>query len=201
MAARLPGDGFALLAHSSKATGRRKLVLLSARFRRFDLISAPDPSQMAVFRRARRLARICRPRSLYGRAERASSRLEALRLDAQLARQCHFRFWVPGQTPERLQLVADGAIGPGSNSDRRNWYSEVDAGEIRLIFCDAFGPRWRFTREVDGRWSGRSLSDPSIEAYLVADARHGAASEDARSFVNAQWPGHLSYSSREEAGA
>ena len=127
--------------------------------------------------------------------------LEALRLDAQLARQCHFRFWVPGQTPERLQLVADGAIGSGSNSDRRNWYSEVDAGEIRLIFCDAFGPRWRFTREVDGRWSGRSLSDPTIEAYLVADARHGAASEDARSYVNAQWPGHLSYSSREEAGA
>jgi len=126
--------------------------------------------------------------------------LEALRLDERLIRESHFEFWIPGQPPEKLRLMADGEIGVGSNNERRNWYSEIEAGEVRLTLCDAFGPRWRFAREIDGRWTGHSLSDPTIEAYLAADPR-GEASDGARSYVNAQWPGHLSYSSREEAGA
>ena len=126
--------------------------------------------------------------------------LEALRLDERLIRESHFEFWIPGQPPEKLRLMADGEIGVGSNNERRNWYSEIEAGEVRLTLCDAFGPRWRFAREIDGRWTGHSLSDPTIEAYLAADPR-GEASDGARSYVNAQWPGQLSYSSREEAGA
>jgi hypothetical protein len=126
---------------------------------------------------------------------------DALRLDAQLARLSRFSFLVPGHSPEKLQLLADGEIGFGSNSDRRNWYCEVEADEVRLIICDAFGPRWRFNRDIDGRWSGNSLIDPTIEAYLAADLGIGEPSEGPRSYVNPQWPGHHSYSSREEAGA
>ena len=126
--------------------------------------------------------------------------METLRLDAQLVGNPTSSSGFPANRRKDCELMADGEIGVGSNNERRNWYCEVEAGEVRLILCDAFGPRWRFTREIDGRWTGHSLLDPTIEAYLAADPS-GEASDGARSYVNAQWPGHLSYSSREEAGA
>jgi hypothetical protein len=126
---------------------------------------------------------------------------DALRLEEEIAGQAVFKFSIPGQPTETMQLAAQGEIGFGSSSDRRNWYCEVNAEEARLLLCDAFGPRWRLTRDIDGRWSGNSLNDPTVKAYLAADIGLGAASEGARSYVNVQWPGHLSYSSREEAGA
>lgn len=126
---------------------------------------------------------------------------DAERIEEDLGRQSVFKFRIPGQSAETLRLLADGEIGPNAKSDRRNWYCEVEGGQVRLALCDAFGPRWRFTRDIDGGWSGHSLLDPTIEAYVAADVRVDAAAEAAGSYVNAQWPGHRSYSSREAAGA
>jgi hypothetical protein len=123
---------------------------------------------------------------------------------AEMPRHCVSRakspgsaFSIPGRSPQMLKLERDGEIGDGASPEARNWYFEVEAGEIRLILCDTFGPRWRLEFDAAGRWRGYSLLDPAIEAELAADAGNAASQAVKRSRAGTKWPMSGSYSTRE----
>ena len=127
----------------------------------------------------------------------------AARIEQDIARQSAFILVIPGRSPEKLVFWPDGEIGAGSSANRRNWHCADAGGAIELVLCDAFGPRWRFEPQVDGRWYGRSIDDLTIEAYLAADMGvPDAAPNSPQRPIRPPWPppGDC-YSSRDDAGS
>jgi hypothetical protein len=105
-------------------------------------------------------------------------------------------FLVPGQAPIRLELLAEGDIGDGRSVDRMNWHCEEDRGEIHLLISDAFGLTWRLAERPGGRWYGRSVVDPQIEAFASEALKVEDTKEDRRAWV--RWPLLGQYSDTEE---
>lgn len=98
----------------------------------------------------------------------APSRSDAAqRAEERLVSAGGVTFLVPGEGPIQLEFFAEGDIGAGRSADRMNWRCEEERGEISLLISDAFGPTWRLAEQAGGRWYGRSVVHPQIEAFAA----------------------------------
>lgn len=91
----------------------------------------------------------------------------ALRAEARLVASGGVTFLLPGEAPIALELFEAGDIGAGRSADRMNWRCEEEGQEMILLISDAFGPTWRLSEQPGGRWYGRSVAFPAMEAFAA----------------------------------
>ena len=108
-------------------------------------------------------------------------------------------FVIPGKEPRVLELLSEGEIGLGRSPDAMNWFCREDDSHMQLVLRDSFADRWILLREAPDRWVGRSLVDPSLEAY-AATGVPATMRPAAHRFQNlwSKWPWTGFYTARDD---
>lgn len=108
-------------------------------------------------------------------------------------------FVIPGKEPRVLELLSEGEIGFGRSPDAMNWFCREDDSHMQLVLRDSFEDRWILLREAPDRWVGRSLVDPSLEAY-AATGVPATMRPAAHRFQNlwSKWPWTGFYTARDD---
>jgi hypothetical protein len=111
--------------------------------------------------------------------------LAARAVERELVGASPIRLTVAGEEAGPIELLAHGEVGQGRAYDLRNWYVAEDtepaaASRFTLVFRDGDRTTYRFSPTGDGRWMGRRLSFPEVEA-VVAPRRQAHVGEDDRS--------------------
>jgi hypothetical protein len=94
--------------------------------------------------------------------------LAARRLEDELLRGGPLRLSIAGDAPVPVALLPHGEIGEGRAYDLRQWHVEESGDGHDLIFSDGDHMTYSFRQAGEGRWVGRRLSLPPVEATVAA---------------------------------